>query len=310
MIVKREVLCYNGVVAENAIQKGEYPMLLTTNFILFHDELGLEKTIDVFAEAGFEGIEFNADLTGYYDNTYDEAFYKRIGAYAAEKGVPITQAHAPFPSSYPDDEARTAKRFEEIVTSMRHAAWLGAEMIVVHPCTHISCYSDPAQYEPMMAYNLDFYRRLAPYAKEFGIKIAIENISRSVTTRAEGLLRLLNTLNDSETFTVCYDVGHAHCLGLGAAEMILELGNVIGCTHIHDNNGKEDGHTLPYYGTIDWDAVTKAFAEVGYTGNINYESGVFVRRSPVELRLESAIYMAAIGKHLIAKINAYKEAKQ
>ena len=40
-------------------------MLLTTNFILFHDELGLEKTIDVFAAAGFEGIEFNADLKEY-----------------------------------------------------------------------------------------------------------------------------------------------------------------------------------------------------------------------------------------------------
>lgn len=277
-------------------------MLLTTNFILFHDELGLEKTIDVFAAAGFEGIEFNADLKEYYTDAHDEAFYKRICAYAAEKGVPITQAHAPFPSAYPDDEARTEQRFREIVKSMQHAAWLGAEMIVVHPCTHIDCTADPTVFESMMEYNLNFYRRLAPYAKEFGIKIAIENISRSVTTRADGLLRLLQTLNDSETFTVCYDVGHAHHLGQGAAEMILALGDIIGCTHIHDNDGAHDSHTLPYYGTIDWDAVTKAFAEVGYKGNLNYEAGYFVRRAPVALRLESATYMAAVGKHLIQKI--------
>ena len=279
-------------------------MLLTSNFILFHDELGVRKTIDVFAKAGFEGIEFNADLAEYCDGTHDEAFYRELGAYAKEKGVPITQAHAPFPSSYVD-EAQNEKRFGEIVKSMRHAAWLGAEMIVVHPCHHIDCVADPAQFEFMMDYNIAFYQKLEPYAKEFGIKIAIENISRAVTVTPEGLLRLFRTLN-SDAFTVCYDVGHANYLGQGAVEMIYALGSVIGCTHIHDNDGKHDAHTLPYYGTIDWEGVTKAFAEVGYKGNINYEAGLFVRRSPVELRQESATYMAEVGKHLIGRVHHYQ----
>ena len=281
-------------------------MLLTTNVILFHNELGLSKTIDVFAEAGFEGIEFNTDLAEHYDNTHGEDFYRQIGAYAKEKGVPITQAHAPFPSSYADDEARTAKRFDEIVIGMRNAALLGAEVIVVHPCKHIDCVEDPTQLEYMKAYNLDFYKRLSPLAKELGIKIAIENILGSVTVSPEGLLRLLNELND-ESFTVCYDVGHAHLSGQGASEMLYALGGVIGCTHIHDNNGASDGHTLPYYGTIDWEAVTKAFAEVGYEGNLNYEAGIFVKRAPVALRLESATYMAKIGRYLKERVQYYKD---
>ena len=305
MIAKQKDPCYNGLVPRFAVRKGENPMLLTSNFILFHDELGVEKTIDVFAEAGFEGIEFNADLAEYCDATHDEAFYKNLGKYAKEKGVPITQAHAPFPSSYPDDETRTEQRFQEIVTSMRHAAWLGADMIVVHPCTHIDCTKDPTQFETMMAYNLDFYKRLAPYAEEFGIQIAIENIPRAVTVTPEGLLQLLYTL-DNKVFTVCYDVGHANYLGQGSAEMILALGKVIGCTHIHDNDGAHDSHTLPYYGTIDWESVMKAFAEVGYEGNINYEAGYFVRRAPVALRQESAAYMVAVGKHLIERCRYYK----
>ena len=280
-------------------------MLLTTNFILFHDALGLEKTVDVLAKAGFEGIEFNADLKEYYTDAHDERFYREFGAYAAGKGAPITQAHAPFPSAFADNEARTERRFFEIVRSMQHAAWLGAKMIVVHPCTHLDCTADPAQFEPMMAYNLDFYRRLAPYAKEFGIKIAIENIPRAVTVTPEGLLRLLNTLDDA-VFTVCYDVGHANYLGQGAAEMIYALGDVIGCTHIHDNDGRRDMHTLPYYGNIDWEAVTRAFAEVGYKGNLNYEAGLFLKRVPALLRQESANYMAAVGKHLIDRIHHYR----
>ena len=284
-------------------------MLLTTNVILFHDELGVKETFDVFAKAGFEGVEFNADMKGYYDETHDEAFYKELGAYAKAKGVPVTQAHAPFPSSFADDAERTALRFEEIVKSMRHAAWLGAEMIVVHPCNHINCVADPTQFDAMMAYNLDFYKRLAPFAKEFGIKIAIENISRAVTTTAEGLLALVRTLND-DIFTICYDVGHANCLGQGAVEMIYALGDAIGCTHIHDNDGTSDGHTLPYYGNIDWEGVMKAFAAVGYKGNLNYEAGLFVRRSPVAIRQQSAIYMAAVGKHLIGRFYQYQTATE
>lgn len=277
-------------------------MLLTTNFILFHDELGLEKTIDVLAKAGFEGIEFNADLKEYYTDAHDAAFYQRVRAYAAEKGVPITQAHAPFPSAFADSEARTERRFFEIVRSMQHAAWLGAKMIVVHPCTHQSCAGEG--FDVMMEYNIKFYQRLQPYAEEFGIQIAIENIQRSVTATPAGLLQLVQAL-DSDAFTVCYDVGHAHCLGQGAAEMIYALGDVIGCTHIHDNDGARDLHTLPYYGTIDWEAVTKALAEVGYKGNLNYEAGYFLKRVPVPLRQESANYMAAVGKHLIARIHDY-----
>lgn len=65
-------------------------------------------------------------------------------------------------------------------------------------------------------------------------------------------------------------------------------------------------HTLPYYGTIDWESVMKAFAEIGYEGNLNYESGLFVDNVPVCMRKESAIYMAKIGKYLIERCQYYK----
>ena len=55
------------------------------------------------------------------------------------------------------------------------------------------------------------------------------------------------------------------------------------------------------------EAVTKVFAEVGYEGNLNYEAGNFVRRAPVALRLESATYMAKIGKHLKERVQYYKD---
>lgn len=291
--------------AENILyrKREEFTMKLSSNLIMFHNELGLKKTIDVFSEAGFEGIDFNTDLEEYHTNVHGEDFYKNIKKYANDKGIVFAQTHAPFGSSFPENE-KTKSRFDEIVTSMKHSAWLGADMIVIHPCNHIA-YKENNNYNFMMDYNLDFYKSLIPYAEEFEIKIAIENIVDCITETPKGLLELIQQL-DNEVFTVCYDVGHANICGQDPADMIKALGKHIGCTHIHDNGGIRDSHTLPYYGNIDWERVMKALAEIGYEGNLSYEAGLFVSRAPVDLRKESAKYMASIGKYLIERYWYYK----
>ena len=96
-------------------------MLLSANMIRIHDTFGINETFDVFAKAGFEGIDFNNDVKEYYSDKHDEHFYRDLAKYAASKGIAICQAHAPFPSSY-DDEEKTEKRFKEIVQSMKNAA--------------------------------------------------------------------------------------------------------------------------------------------------------------------------------------------
>lgn len=278
-------------------------MNLSANIIRFNNEFGIKKTIDIFSEAGFEAIDFNTDLQEYYNDSHDEAFYKDLREYADSKGIKFTQTHAPFPSSY-DTKESSDRRFEEIVRGMRHSSWLGAEMVVVHPCKHID-YTVGNNREIMMEYNLDFYKRLIPYAKEFNIKIAIENIGGSITETPEGLLELIDALND-DVFTICYDIGHAQIRGQNPVEMIKKLGKRIGCTHIHDNDGVHDNHTLPYYGVIDWESVTKAFADVGYDKIFNYEASMFLDKIPVDFRPEGLKYMAKVGRYLIDKIEKYR----
>lgn len=278
-------------------------MKLSANIIRFNNEFGIEKTIDIFAEAGFEAIDFNCDLQEYYNDSHEEAFYRNLREYAYKKGITFAQTHAPFSSSY-DTKESSDKRFEEIVRSMRHSSWLGAEMIVIHPCKHID-YTIGNNRNTMMEYNLDFYKRLIPHAKEYNIKIAIENIGGSITETPEGLLELLDAL-DNDVFTICYDIGHAQIRGQNPSEMIKKLGKRIGCTHIHDNDGVHDSHTLPYYGVIDWESATKAFAEVGYDGNFSYEASMFLDKIPVDFRPEGLKYMARVGRYLIDKIEKYR----
>ena len=277
--------------------------------IRVHDAFGIKGTFDVFADTGFQGIDFNNDVGEYYTGEHDKAFYTDLGNYAREKGITVCQAHAPFPSSFPDEE-RTAKRFDEIVRSIKNAAYLGAPMIVVHPCVHLD-YNAEGNAERLFEFNLDFYRRLAPYARELGIRIAIENIERaSITSTPERLNRLYDTLNDS-VFTVCFDVGHCLLQGVDPAEAIIRLGNRLadGCTHVHDNFGEKDSHTLPFYGKVEWEEVMRALADIDYRGDLNYEASGFIKNLPVELFCDGLSYMAKVGRYLISRFEYYKSNK-
>lgn len=277
--------------------------------IRIHDTFGMKETFDVFAKAGFEGIDFNNDVAEYCTDEHDEKYYRELGEYAKSRGVAICQAHAPFASSYTDEE-RSAKRFEEIVQGMKNAAYLGAPMIVVHPCTHLD-FAVEGNPEILFEYNLNFYRKLIPYAEEFGIKIAIENIGRvSITSTPERLNRLFDTLNNP-VFTVCFDVGHCLLQGVDPAEAIRAIGPrlVDGCTHVHDNCGDRDTHTLPYYGKVDWESVMKALADIDYKGDLNYEASGFIKDVPPVLYEDGLAYMAKVGHYLIERFEYYKRNK-
>lgn len=275
--------------------------------IRIHNTFGIRETFSVFKQCGYEAIDFNNDVSEYCSEEHGEDFYRELANHAASVGIAISQAHAPFPSSC-DDEEKNAEIFKRIVTGMKNAAALGAPMIVVHPCVHLD-FDVEGNPERLFEYNLNFYKSLIPYAEKFGIKIAIENICRdSITSTPERLNRLYDAL-DNPVFTICFDVGHARISGLDPADAIRRVGKRLigGCTHFHDNNGEGDGHTLPFYGAINWEEVMKALAEIGYDGNLNYEASNFIKDIPTELYIDGFTYMAKVGHYLISRFEYYNK---
>lgn len=285
-------------------------MKLSSNIVRFYSAFGIKGTIDVFAKAGVEGIDFNNDIKEFYTDEHDKNYYIDIKNYAQDRGVEICQAHAPFASSSKivDVDANPVD-VKNIIKSMENASYLGAPMIVVHPCRNLD-YNVEGNLEKMFEYNYNFYKSLIPYAEEFGIKVAIENIgygSHTVTSSPERLIRLYDELNNP-AFTICFDVGHCLLQGVDPAESIKKLGNrlINGCTHVHDNDGISDSHTLPYYGKVKWDSVCKAFAEMGYDGNLSYEASNFIKNLPEDLYKSGLEYMSKVGHYLIEKIKSYR----
>lgn len=290
-------------------------MLLTNKTECIGEGLSIADAIRIIAKAGFDSYDlsqFNTETELCSDN-YKKCL-KQLKQVADECKITCTQSHAPFPSAIGGNDEFNNKRFDEIVRSMECAAYLGAEIIVVHPIQH---FIDGENY---LDVNVDFYKKLIPYAKEFGIKIATENmwghdekracIKKTVCSDAHDFNELVDTVN-SEYLVACLDLGHCGLVGEDCATMIRQMGSRIKALHIHDNDFIHDSHTMPYLGKMDWDSIWKALADIDYTGNFTYEADSFISGLPADadLYLAAEIYMEKAGRYMINKIEEYKKQK-
>lgn len=283
-------------------------MLLSTQTEYLTNRFGMEKGIRMLCEAGFDALDFSMFSLGNENdplNTEGNAYIENIKKTANEYGVVFNQAHAPFPSCKENDEEYNKKMFKAIVRAMEICNILEIGIVVVHP-------TDISNQEEKKRYNLDFYNRLLPYCVKYNVKVALENmwgydgvakkIIPNVCSTAEELAEYVDAL-DKKYFTVCLDLGHCGLVGEDAANMIRILGSDrLTSLHVHDNDGANDIHTAPYFGVMDWNAITRALADIGYTGDFTFEADSFYRGIPEELLLATARYLHDIGRALMKMI--------
>ncbi len=89
------------------------------------------------------------------------------------------------------------------------------------------------------------------FARQRGVEVLLENIPNGLSS-ADRLRTFLELTHLDLGF--CFDVGHAH-LGEGVETAYLLMRDRIRSTHVHDNDGRSDGHLFPFEspgGTIDW----------------------------------------------------------
>lgn len=289
-------------------------MLLVTNTNPLSSRFGDEKAIEMFADAGFDALDYSAFHLRDDDSPLLKSDYKEYAAnlrkIAESKGISFTQAHAPF--QYRRDDADYFKSFDKrIIRSMEAAAIMGAEIIVVHPLQYLE-YKD-CRYK-MYEENMRFYSMLVEYAKEFGIKIACENmfqsrksgIEDSVCASPEEFNKYIDDIA-SPWVTACLDLGHCGVCGRKAQDMIRAMGgDRITALHIHDNDGAHDLHKLPGTVSMNWDEICRALADIGYNGNFTYEADCFLRDYDEDFLPTALKFMHDTGRYYISKINSYK----
>lgn len=284
-------------------------MLLTAETEILNRLYGDEGAVRAIAEAGFDAVDYSLyGITQNDDHPVWGQEYKTLAKTLSETakaaGVRFAQAHAPFPSAITGDDCFNARILEKLKRSIEFAGLLGAEVICVHPIT----FENDVRRETEE--NIKLYRTLAPYARDAGVKIGVENMfwvdERSDYYRpgacgtAERMIDIYDRL-DRDVFTCLLDIGHCGLGGEKPDEFIRKLGkDRLGALHVHDNDNKTDQHTIPFSRNIDWNAVTKALHDIGYAGNFTFEANTFLVNYPREFVPEALLFLQKTGRFLIS----------
>lgn len=275
------------------------------------DDYGMDKAIDLIADAGFDGIDFSDCYESSFVNFEDYIeTAKKVREKAQKRGLVFCQAHAPFVRKLLK-QGDWDFAIERTRRSMEVAAVLGAEDIVVHPFQEGNYIADA---KLLYAKNMEFFRALIPYCKEYNIKVAIENMTwvSSSGGKCDGVCaipqefeRYIDDLN-SEYITGCLDFGHLTVCNREPQDVLRYLGDKISCLHIHDNDYISDRHALPYTMNMNWDEICRALAEIGYNGHFTLEANCFFKRFDMEFLPFALKFAADMSHYLIKKIENYK----
>ena len=288
--------------------------IVTTNFGL-DSRFGVEKSIELIADAGFDAVDFS-DIsieTPVWENTYSD-YAKHLKNTALSCGIVFSQSHAPITgSSLSYFNGDMQKVIDRICRSIEFSSLLGAEHVVVHPI------QDPkfaTKSEEIFEKNISFFSKLAKCAEDFNVKLAIENMVMATLdglNKRDGVCadpaefkRYIDTLN-SNYVTCCLDYGHSALSGREPQDMLRAMGGqYITSTHIHDNDFVHDSHQLPCTMRMDWDEICKAMAEIDYKGDFTLESICFIKMFDDEFIPEVLSFMYKTSRQLVDKIERYK----
>lgn len=267
---------------------------------------GDKETIRMIKAAGYDGIDYSFFVCAEGDEVLGSGrieHSKSVKKLLEENGMTCYQAHAPFSFTFENKFEPADPEFKKLIHAIEAASVMGAEYIVIHGITtppHIDNFE----------YNLNFYKSLEPYAKEFSIKIAIENlfVYNKKTDSYHGKLhtpailkRMIKSL-DSDSFVICLDIGHAGITGIEPEDMIKALGNdILKVLHVHDNDYKNDQHLPPYHGKFNWENIMSALKEINFDGDFSLELISYMSEFEDELIQNNLNYTANIGRHLIKK---------
>ena len=294
------------------------------------DELGTENCYKTIAEAGFEGIDWNIDHalrpavihsgnargTCIFEKDMDEIldYYEEELFHIRKNGLAISQAHAPSPPYVMGKPEVLDYMIEIYKKNVLFCHRVGCKNLVIHGFTAPRDSSYEFAHEAMEI-NRKLYTSLIPELKQTDVTVCLENLfgGGGPTTvagigsdpyEASRMIDEYNAEAGKECFGFCLDIGHMNRLRQDPMRVIPVLGKRLKALHIHDNAGELDQHKAPYTGTVNWKGFYTALREIGYKGDLSFETFNQVRlgEDAAELTEPWLNLIGIIGKHFRAKI--------
>ena len=277
------------------------------------DRIGAENCYASIKAAGFTAIDWNIDhalsskdikgLTYAGKSVFERSLQEVIDYHASElnairkHGLAITQAHAPFPAYVPGHPEVLEYMIHVYENCIRLCHYAGCKNLVIHGISLEE--SDQINTpETIAALNLHLYESLIPTLLECDVTVCLENLFTRRPAPTEGAcsdpheaVLLIDALNEKagrEVFGFCLDVGHLQLLNKNFRTYIPILGKRIKALHLHDNDGQDDLHLAPMTGIVNWAVLCDCLKEIGYDGDISFETFMQVR---IAQRFDDALLM-------------------
>lgn len=281
-------------------------------------------------DVGFEAIDYNIDHVinpAKYLKGEDEApltkltreefieHYRPMKEAAEEQGIVFSQMHAPFPLYFDGRPDFNDFLFEVVSNIIAVCDFVNCRALVVHPYV-----SGSGNKEHEFEVNFALYRRLIPVAKQYSVKICLENIPRWLPNGhiisgcccdPDEACYYIDSLNEEageDIFGFCFDVGHANITARDIKNDIKILGKRVTILHIHDNNTTNDQHFIPYTCFLngkqatDWDGFLAGLRESGYEGTLSFETYSGLNKFPEPLRDDVLRLICSIGKYFRSRL--------
>ena len=255
---------------------------------------------------------FGADAKGHADN---------IKKTMDELGIKFIQSHAPMGEPIAENEGRNAF-IEMNKRCIEACALLGIPNIVIH-----TGYERGLSKEETFHRNKKFYDELLPTAEKCGVYILAENFN---VMCIEGLFWIDNAADLKEFLDyvnhpylkACWDAGHGNMIDVSQEESVKILGDYLYALHIQDNDGNDDSHYAPYFGSLSMDSLMVGLKEIGYKGYFTFEATnlpvpAYRRKKsdksdklinvPLHIKKMTENLLYEIGKHILASYDEFEE---
>lgn len=223
-----------------------------------------------------EGIRFVETGSHFLEN--DDASVVSASGGMRRAGISVLSCHAPFGEEHDlssmDDSVRR-KAVDTHLRAIRRAGLCGAGILVLHPGHQHG--SEDEKWRWRRLYS-SISALLGPASGE-GLRLALENMPPGyLGDDCESLMRAVGEFA-SPSLGVCLDTGHAHLTERGLAFTYSVLKKSVISFHLHDNDGQDDKHLQPPYGTIDWDTFRLELSALDFQGPLTVESMPWNRQS-------------------------------
>lgn len=246
-----------------------------------YDRYG-EDVYNKIKEHGFDCIDYGtaSDDMWIYNLSGDDFLKKatRERELLKRAGIEVSQVHGPWRYPPKDETSEDiADRMHKMKKSMEFASILGCKNWVIHPLMPYGIQDKGTEFEQKTwDSNLKFMTDLVKIAREYDITICLENMpfKEFSLSKPSDILRLVKTIND-DRLMVCLDTGHINVFEeLSPADAVKELAPYLKALHIHDNDGRDDYHCIPYFGTVNWKNFIKALKESAVDVTFSFEVNI------------------------------------